>query len=176
MNKKILGMLATLAACCVSSAAWSVPISTVVSMDNLIASANLGNSGDDTVANWVSTQLGTTVEFGEKTECDSGCGWQSVTGTGANDVYAFELTSSTGWFLIKTGNGSSTGDRHFLFENVGSLDFAVFSLSQLGFSDRVTITKVSHVSEFGSTPVPEPATVALLGLGILGLALGRKRA
>jgi len=174
MNKNFLRLLG-LAMTCVSSAAWSIPLSTVESIDRLIASANLNNGGDTYVANWVSDQLGTSVVFGDKTECDAGCGWQSVTGTAATDLYAFDLTTSANWFLVKTGNGSSTGDRYFLFENIGSLDYGVFSLSQLGFSSNVTITKVSHVSEYGSTPVPEPATVALLGLGVLGLALGRKR-
>lgn len=175
MKNSVTRLLTAFALSAVSMAAWSVPISTVETADNLIASANLGNSGDTDVANWVSEQLGTSVTFGEKTECDSGCGWESVTGTSATDLYAFELTNSPAWFLVKTGNGSSIGARHFLFENVGSLDFAVFSLSQLGFASNVTITKVSHVSEFGSTAVPEPSAMALLSLGLIGVALGRRR-
>lgn len=175
MKKNILSALVALALSSISMAAWSVPISVVESADNLIASANLGKSGDPDVAKWVSDQLGSTVAFGDKTECDSGCGWESVTGAAAIDLYAFELMTPASWFLVKTGTGSESGARHFLFENIGSLEFAVFSLSQLGFSGDVTITKVSHVSEFGSTSVPEPSAVALLGVGLLGLALGRRR-
>ena len=174
-TKNMFKHAAAVAAFLASSTAWSIPIGTVGSIDTLLTSAALGNSGEETETSWVSSVLGFSVTFEDKTDCDDGCGWQSVTGTPATDLYAFDLTGSPSYFLIKTGNGSSTGNTHFLFQNIGSLDYAVFSLSQLGFGSRITISKVSHVTEFGSTPVPEPSTVALLGLGVLGLALGRKR-
>jgi hypothetical protein len=173
MNKNILGLLAALALTA-SAPAWSIPIGAVGSADTLLASTDLGNSGEGTEASWISGVLGFAVSFADKTECEVGCSWEAVTGGGAG-LYALELIDTPNYFLVKTGNGSSTGDTHFLFQNVASLDYAVFSLAQLGFGSRITISKVSHVSEFGSTPVPEPATVGLLGLGVLGLAFGKRR-
>lgn len=157
-----------------SSLAWSIPIGTVGALDSLVTSANLGNSGEDTEANWVASILGGgPVTFEDRTECDDSCAWESVSGTTFSDVFAFALTSTPAYYLIKTGNGSSTGNTHFLYQNLGALDYAVVRLSEMGFGSKVTISKVSHVTEFNS--VPEPMTLGLFGLGFLGMAFGRKK-
>jgi hypothetical protein len=174
---KSCGVIAGLLAC---GTAWSIPVSTVGTLDALVSSTTLANSGEATESAWVSSVLGYTVTFEDKTECS--CSWQSVDGT--PDWFALDFgLEAPSYYLVKTGNGSSIdadspsngSDTHFLFENLSELRYGVISLTQLGFGGTLNIRKVSHVTEFDNVPVPEPTTLTLFGLGLLGAAAGRKR-
>jgi PEP-CTERM motif len=181
MKKHSIKSLVAVAALAASSTAWSIPVATVGGLDALIGSTTLAHdSGEAAEAAWASSVLGFTVTFDEKTECD--CSWESVDET---NWFALNFgLDAPAYYLVKTGNGSSIdadtptdgSDRHFLFSNLNQLQYAVISLTQLGFGGSIDITKVSHVTAFGSTPVPEPTTLALLGLGLLGAAASRRRA
>jgi len=151
--------------------------------DTLLAQADLGNAGDGTELAWVKSVLNglgvdtTNLALGPKTGTDGGAGW---THTDTGDLFAFELLSNDpGWFLIKTGNiQNGQTNRDFLFANNDSPDYAVIALLDLGVKDKdiLNISKVSHVDEFGSTPVPEPGTIVLLAAGLFGLGIfGRRR-
>lgn len=59
-------------------------------------------------------------------------------------------------------------DGWYAYQNDGINGLSVPTVGQYRYG-------ISHVSFFGSTPVPEPATLILLGLGLLGIAGIRRK-
>ena len=115
---------------CWPQRAWSIPITTVGKIDQLIAQTNFGNSGDAIERAWVAGVLGLSLAdlvYEEKTNVN-GTSWELVPGAGAG-VYAFDLVGPTDWFLVKTGNigGGQTEPTLSVHQPV-SFDWAVIRL------------------------------------------------
>ena len=153
----------------------------VGSFDTLISQADLGNSSDSGETAWMTEELRVylndssfTVDDYVKVETFEL--FQIYNGESLNDrilnAGAFVFSGTPTFYLIKFGDGNGYYS-HSLWLNNFADDWGVFLV------DGVEIQSVeafSHYATVGAAPVPEPATMLLLGTGLVGLAsLGRKK-
>jgi hypothetical protein len=175
MKKSFLVLLFALF---LASPAWSYTINSgatdVGALDNLVAAALLGDSGDDTELNWVKTVLSdSTITM------DLKLNWGTYSYYAVDNQptkYAIDLQSNQPeYFLVKVGVGENDPQySHFLYENLVSLYWGVIDL-QTTYGTIKEIGKVSHIDEFNAQ-VPEPGTMLLLGGLLFGLGVvNRKR-
>lgn len=180
MKKLSLTFIAIGICLLLSSPVWSYTIDNgidVGGLDTLYASTDLGNSGDQSEIDWVSSVLGwDNTEISLKYDVSGGDWSQTIE---ENDYYALELGAPTDYYLVKIGTGGTSSVSHYLFENFDSLQWAVIDENVFGSAANISIGRVSHVAEFngGTNPVPEPASMVLLGIGLIAIAgISRKRA
>jgi len=172
MKRHLVVMLAFLVLLVFSGSGWAVPLADVGSLDNLIeeASSTFIPSYENELA-WVQDWLGPEWTFTEDDILQTFT-FEFVEGT--DDWWALDFTGEPAYFFLKIGTGGLDPEPadHYLYQNLEELGWGVIDLSEIYVARNFDITRVSHV---GQVSVPEPPSVLLLGMGMIGLAgIGRR--